>query len=48
MARKTRLPNIHPGEVLEEEFLQPLGITRYRLAKDLGVPATRIAEICRG
>ena len=42
------LPNIHPGEILEKEFLEPLGITRYRLAKDLGVPATRIAEVCHG
>ncbi|MFC1610829.1 HigA family addiction module antitoxin [Myxococcota bacterium] len=41
-----KLPNVHPGEVLEEEFLKPMGITRYRLAKDIGVPATRIAEIC--
>lgn len=47
MARK-RLPNIHPGEVLEEEFLEPLGISRYRLAKAIGVPATRIGEICAG
>jgi len=43
---KKTLPNVHPGEVLEEEFLKPLQITRYRLAKDLNVPATRIAEIC--
>ncbi len=43
-----RLPNIHPGEILEEEFLVPHGITKYRLAKDIGVPATRIAEICAG
>ncbi|MBN1961497.1 MAG: HigA family addiction module antidote protein [Deltaproteobacteria bacterium] len=42
------MPNIHPGEVLEEEFLKPNEITRYRLAKDIGVPATRIAEICAG
>lgn len=40
-----RLPSIHPGEILREEFLQPLGITPYRLAKDIGVPATRIAAI---
>jgi addiction module HigA family antidote len=45
---KNRLPNIHPGEVLNEEFLKPLGISRYRLAKAIGVPATRIAEICAG
>lgn len=43
-----RLPNIHPGEVLLEEFLKPMGITRYRLAKALCVPAIRISEICSG
>ena len=43
-----RLPNIHPGEVLLEEFLNPMNITRYRLAKALGVPAIRISEICSG
>ncbi|MEI8393315.1 MAG: HigA family addiction module antitoxin [Rhodospirillaceae bacterium] len=40
-----RLPNIHPGEILREEFLLPLGITAYRLSKDIGVPQTRISEI---
>ncbi len=45
MANK-RLKNIHPGEVLEEEFLKPLGVSRYRLAKDIDVPQTRIAAIC--
>ncbi len=44
--KKNKIPNIHPGEVLDEEFLKPLGVTRYRLAKDIGVPATRIAEVC--
>lgn len=44
MAR--RLRNIHPGEVLVEEFLKPLEVTPYRLAKDIGVPATRVSEIC--
>ena len=43
-----RLPNIHPGEILREEFLNPLGITAYRLAKDIHVPATRIADILGG
>ena len=42
------LTNTHPGEVLYEEFIKPLGITAYRLAKDIGVPQTRIAEICKG
>jgi len=41
----TTLPNIHPGEVLREEFLVPLGITAYRLSKDISVPQTRISEI---
>jgi len=40
-----RLPNIHPGEILRLEFLEPLGITPYRLSKDLGVAQTRISEI---
>lgn len=40
-----KLPNIHPGEILEEEFLKPLGISPYKLAKEIGVPQTRISEI---
>ena len=43
-----RLPNIHPGEVLKEEFLDPMGISAYRLAKDTGIPQTRISEIIKG
>jgi addiction module HigA family antidote len=39
------LPPVHPGEQLREEFLKPLGITAYRLAKDLSVPVTRIQDI---
>lgn len=39
------LPPIHPGEQLREEFMKPLGITAYRLAKDIGVPVTRIQDI---
>lgn len=42
------LPNIHPGEVLREEFLIPLGISQYRLAKAIGVSPMRISEICAG
>jgi addiction module HigA family antidote len=42
------LSNITPGEVLEEEFLKPMGITQYRLAKDIGVPPRRINEIVKG
>lgn len=49
MAKKLKkLPNIHPGEVILEEFLKPLQISQYRLAKDIHVPVTRIAEICGG
>lgn len=43
-----KLKNIHPGEVLLEEFLKPLEITAYRLSKDLGIPQTRISEILKG
>ncbi|MGE3433889.1 MAG: HigA family addiction module antitoxin [Ramlibacter sp.] len=39
---------VSPGEMLEEEFLKPLGLTKYRLAKDIGVPAQRIGEIVSG
>ena len=42
------LRNIHPGEVLMEEFLIPLEITAYRLSKDIGIPQTRISEILKG
>jgi antitoxin HigA-1 len=42
------LSNITPGEVLEEEFLKPMGITQYRVAKDIGVPPRRINEIVKG
>jgi antitoxin HigA-1 len=43
-----KIPNIHPGEVLLEEFLKPMGISQYRLAKAIGVSAMRISEICSG
>ena len=43
-----QLPNIHPGEVLQEEFLMPLKISAYRLSKDIGIPQTRISEIIKG
>jgi addiction module HigA family antidote len=42
------LDNIHPGEVLKEEFLDAFGITAYRLAKDTGIPQTRVSEILKG
>jgi len=43
-----RIKNIHPGEILLEEFMKPLDITAYRLSKDLGIPQTRISEILKG
>ena len=43
-----RLPNIHPGVVLREEFLIQLNITPYRLAKETKIPQTRISEIIKG
>ncbi len=43
-----RLANIHPGEILLEEFLSPLEITAYRLSKDTGIPQTRISQIIKG
>jgi len=45
--KEKRLPPIHPGEILREEFLVPLGLSMNRLALDLRVPVTRIAEIVR-
>ena len=42
------LKNIHPGEVLNEEFLKPLEITPYRLSKETFIPQTRISEILKG
>jgi addiction module HigA family antidote len=43
-----RLPPIHPGEVLVEDFMRPLGLSQYRVAKDLDVPVLRISQIVRG
>ncbi len=43
-----KLKNIHPGEVLSEEFLKELKISAYRLAKETGIPQTRISEIIKG
>jgi addiction module HigA family antidote len=42
------LSNIHPGEVLFEEFLKPLNISAYRLSKDIGIPQTRVSAILKG
>ena len=47
MARR-KLPPIHPGEILREEFLNPLGVSQYRLAKDISVSPRRINEIVHG
>ena len=43
-----KLPNIHPGEILLEEFLKPGNISNYRLAKEINVSQTKISEIVRG
>jgi addiction module HigA family antidote len=42
------LPNIHPGEILLEEFLIPMKISAYKLSKDIGIPQTRTSEIIKG
>ena len=47
MAKK-KMPPVHPGEILLEEFLNPFRISQYRLAKDIGVPPRRINEIVHG
>jgi antitoxin HigA-1 len=44
----TKLTPVHPGEILTDEFLVPLGITRNKLAIDLGIPASRIDQIAKG
>jgi antitoxin HigA-1 len=43
-----KLNNIHPGEILQEEFLIPLKISAYKLSKDINIPQTRISEILKG
>ena len=43
-----KLPNIHPGEVLLEEFLKPMGLSAYKLSKDLKIPQTRTSQIIKG
>ena len=42
-----KLRNIHPGEILQEEFLIPLELTAYKLSKDIGIPQTRVSEILK-
>ena len=46
--KNEKLPPIHPGEILIKEFLKPMGISQYRLAKDISVPPRRINEIVHG
>ena len=46
--KKEKLAPVHPGEILMEEFLKPLSISQYRLAKDISVPARHINEIVQG
>jgi addiction module HigA family antidote len=48
MMKNKKLPPIHPGEILIEEFLKPMGLSQYRLAKDISVPPRRINEIVHG
>ena len=43
-----KLSNIHPGEIVLEEFLKPLSVSAYRLSKDIGIPQTRTSEIIKG
>ncbi len=43
-----KIMNIHPGEILEKDFLEPMGITAYRLSKSIGVQQTRISQIIKG
>jgi antitoxin HigA-1 len=47
VAEETVIPPVHPGEILLEEFLTPLGVSQYQSAKAVGVPARRINEITR-
>ncbi len=46
--QEERLPPVHPGEVLLEDFMKPLGLSQYRLAQELNVPALRISQIVHG
>ncbi len=48
MSKTNKVPPVTPGEMLLEEFLKPMGISQYRLAKEIGVPAQRIGEIVAG
>lgn len=44
----SKLQNIHPGEILDEEFLKPMGISPYRLAKETKIPQTRVSQLIKG
>jgi antitoxin HigA-1 len=46
--RTKKIPPIHPGEILLEDFLEPMGISQYKLSKDISVPPSRINEIVQG
>lgn len=46
--RNRQIPLVHPGEILLEEFLEPMAISQYRISKDIGVPPRRINEIVKG
>lgn len=46
--KPTKIPPVHPGDILLGDFMEPLGLTQYALAKALGVPALRISQIVRG
>ena len=46
--RTNKMPPVHPGEILMEEFLTPMGISQYRLSRDISVPPRRINEIVHG
>ncbi|HEY1616152.1 MAG TPA: HigA family addiction module antitoxin [Streptosporangiaceae bacterium] len=48
MTAETIMPPVHPGEILQEEFLSPLAVSQYQLAKEIAVPARRINEIVHG
>jgi addiction module HigA family antidote len=48
MIKMNKIPNIHPGEILLEDFLKPMNITAYRLAKETRIDQTRISEIIKG
>jgi addiction module HigA family antidote len=48
MGNKNKIAPVHPGEILLEEFLQPMGISQYKLAADLNIPLQRINQVCIG